>query len=105
MSAKEVERKTWDAVAKREVANQILDGKVLVEEVRRRYSLQAYQLYAWIGQAAVARLNKAHQLPAAPPRRHEKPEAPTAKLTELEGLSDLLELARALKAGRARSAR
>lgn len=65
-------RKTWDAVAKREVANDILDGKISVSDVRRLHKLQPYQLYAWIGQAAVARLERQGR-----PQRHRRAEPAT----------------------------
>lgn len=58
----EKERKKWDAAEKRATAEDILDGKLDYQDVLRRYKLQPYQLQAWIGQAAMARVAK--QFPA-----------------------------------------
>lgn len=55
---KKYERKTWDAIGKREAADAILDSRdprQAMRELMRSYKLQPYQVYAWIGQAAVAR--------------------------------------------------
>lgn len=51
-------RKIWDAVTRRETADAILeadDPVSLFREIARKHKLQAYQLYAWVGQAAIAR--------------------------------------------------
>jgi len=57
-NSSEVGRKTWDAVTRRETADAILDAENPVQafkDVAKRHRLQPYQLYAWVGQAAIAR--------------------------------------------------
>lgn len=50
-----VERKKWDRETRMETAQKILDGELSFGEVLKRYRVQPYQLYAWVGQAALAR--------------------------------------------------
>jgi len=57
-NSSEVGRKTWDSVTRRETADAILDAENPVQafkDVAKRNRLQPYQLYAWVGQAAIAR--------------------------------------------------
>src|SRR5579859_2970929 len=52
------ESRRWDSVTRRETADAILDAENPVEafkETAKKWRLQPYQLYAWVGQAAIAR--------------------------------------------------
>lgn len=60
---KKQKHRVLDAGAKRDIANKILDGKLTFTDARRLNKLQAYQLWAWIGQAAYARLDNRDLLP------------------------------------------
>src|SRR5579859_1732136 len=52
------ESRRWDTVTRRETADAILDAENPVQafkDTAKKWRLQPYQLYAWVGQAAIAR--------------------------------------------------
>lgn len=98
-ASRKQERRILDAGAKRDIANRILDGKLTFTDARRLNKLQPYQLWAWIGQAAYARLDQKDLTPGDyhEPRERARSELRSKSLDEqpdaeaiLAGLAQLL---------------
>lgn len=100
VSEKRYERKVWSNADRLHAGEAILDSgdpRQAMRELMRQYKLQPYQVYAWIGQAAMARAVDARGMTEIrAPRVTTRPRAPqvsgeNAELTSaLRTLTDIL---------------
>lgn len=56
------ERKAVDDETKRDVTNKILSGDMTIDEARKQLNAQSYQVAAWVGLEADARIQKGYRL-------------------------------------------